>query len=49
MAAKQAFDITRAGYGKMPDYEHIFTEFLLSLEQSKYEKVDVKHVYSRGC
>ncbi|XP_027163534.1 inositol-tetrakisphosphate 1-kinase 3-like isoform X3 [Coffea eugenioides] len=27
------------GYGKMPDYEHIFTEFLLSLEQSKYEKV----------
>ncbi|XP_071930996.1 inositol-tetrakisphosphate 1-kinase 3 isoform X8 [Coffea arabica] len=27
------------GYGKMPDYEHTFTEFLLSLEQSKYEKV----------
>ncbi|KAJ6985136.1 hypothetical protein NC653_023192 [Populus alba x Populus x berolinensis] len=26
-----------AGYGKMPDYEHIFTDFLLSLMQSKYK------------
>ncbi|KAK9286227.1 hypothetical protein L1049_014613 [Liquidambar formosana] len=27
-----------AGYGKMPEYEHIFTDFLLSLVQSKYKK-----------
>ncbi|KAL3538769.1 hypothetical protein ACH5RR_002135 [Cinchona calisaya] len=27
------------GYGKMPEYEHIFTDFLLRLEQSKYKKV----------
>ncbi|ESR35976.1 hypothetical protein CICLE_v100287892mg, partial [Citrus x clementina] len=26
------------GYGKMPDYEHLFTDFLLSLEQSKCRK-----------
>ncbi|KMZ56035.1 Inositol-tetrakisphosphate 1-kinase [Zostera marina] len=26
------------GYGKMPGYEHIFTDFLLSLVQSKYSK-----------
>lgn len=26
------------GYGKMPEYEHIFTDFLLSLVQSKYKK-----------
>ncbi|ONH92052.1 hypothetical protein PRUPE_8G151200 [Prunus persica] len=26
------------GYGKMPDYEHIFTDFLLSLVQSKHKK-----------
>ncbi|XP_052199308.1 inositol-tetrakisphosphate 1-kinase 3-like [Diospyros lotus] len=26
------------GYGKMPEYEHIFTEFLLSLARSKYTK-----------
>ncbi|XP_022763563.1 inositol-tetrakisphosphate 1-kinase 3-like isoform X6 [Durio zibethinus] len=26
------------GYGKMPDYENIFTDFLLSLVQSKYRK-----------
>ncbi|KAI4295805.1 hypothetical protein L6164_035811 [Bauhinia variegata] len=26
------------GYGKMPDYEHIFTDFLLNLAQSKYGK-----------
>ncbi|KAB1208602.1 Inositol-tetrakisphosphate 1-kinase 2 [Morella rubra] len=26
------------GYGKMPDYEHIFTDFLLSLMQSKHKK-----------
>ncbi|KAF9675777.1 hypothetical protein SADUNF_Sadunf09G0068100 [Salix dunnii] len=25
------------GYGKMPDYEHIFTDFLLSLMRSKYK------------
>ncbi|GJN20267.1 hypothetical protein PR202_gb07622 [Eleusine coracana subsp. coracana] len=27
-----------AGYGKMPGYEHIFTDFLLSLVQSKYKR-----------
>ncbi|XP_043713820.1 inositol-tetrakisphosphate 1-kinase 3-like [Telopea speciosissima] len=26
------------GYGKMPEYEHIFTDFLLSLVQCKYKK-----------
>ncbi|GKV19992.1 hypothetical protein SLEP1_g30176 [Rubroshorea leprosula] len=26
------------GYGKMPGYEHIFTDFLLSLVQSQYKK-----------
>ncbi|GAB4839255.1 Inositol-tetrakisphosphate 1-kinase 3 [Ancistrocladus abbreviatus] len=26
------------GYGKMPEYEHIFTDFLLSLVDSKYKK-----------
>ncbi|KAL5576624.1 hypothetical protein UlMin_018323 [Ulmus minor] len=26
------------GYGKMPEYEHIFTYFLLSLMQNKYKK-----------
>ncbi|XP_024026612.1 inositol-tetrakisphosphate 1-kinase 3 isoform X2 [Morus notabilis] len=26
------------GYGKMPEYEHIFTDFLLSLVQGKYKK-----------
>lgn len=26
------------GYGKMPEYEHIFTDFLLSLVQSKFKK-----------
>ncbi|XP_070663414.1 inositol-tetrakisphosphate 1-kinase 4-like isoform X4 [Malus domestica] len=26
------------GYGKMPDYEHIFTDFLLSLVQSQHKK-----------
>ncbi|KAL0924931.1 hypothetical protein M5K25_005792 [Dendrobium thyrsiflorum] len=26
------------GYGKMPGYEHIFTDFLLSLVQSKYKR-----------
>ncbi|KAL8130995.1 hypothetical protein AgCh_007063 [Apium graveolens] len=25
------------GYGKVPDYEHMFTNFLLSLVQSKYK------------
>eukprot|EP00249_Psilotum_nudum_P021369 c28085_g4_i1 orf=266-1516(-) len=28
------------GYGKMPDYEYIFTDFLLSLAQRKEEKVN---------
>jgi hypothetical protein len=27
-----------AGYGKMPGYEHIFTDFFLSLAQSKYKR-----------
>ncbi|XWS21342.1 hypothetical protein CRYUN_Cryun30bG0047300 [Craigia yunnanensis] len=27
-----------AGYEKMPGYEHIFTDFLLSLVQSRYKK-----------
>lgn len=26
------------GYGKMPDYEHVFTDFLVSLMQNKYKK-----------
>ncbi|KAL6176689.1 hypothetical protein ACLB2K_053322 [Fragaria x ananassa] len=26
------------GYGKMPEYEHIFTDFLLSLAEAKYKK-----------
>ncbi|EEF52204.1 inositol-tetrakisphosphate 1-kinase 3 isoform X2 [Ricinus communis] len=26
------------GYGKMPEYEHIFTDFLLSLGQNQYKK-----------
>ncbi|XP_031270814.1 inositol-tetrakisphosphate 1-kinase 3 isoform X2 [Pistacia vera] len=26
------------GYGKMPEYEHIFTDFLLGLVQSQYKK-----------
>ncbi|CAI0464213.1 unnamed protein product [Linum tenue] len=26
------------GYGKVPEYEHIFTDFLLGLAQSKYKK-----------
>ncbi|KQJ96196.1 inositol-tetrakisphosphate 1-kinase 1 [Brachypodium distachyon] len=26
------------GYGKMPGYEHVFTDFLLSLVQSKYKR-----------
>ncbi|KAK9067830.1 hypothetical protein SSX86_011941 [Deinandra increscens subsp. villosa] len=26
------------GYGKMPEYEHIFTDFLLNLAKSKYKK-----------
>ncbi|TQD83700.1 hypothetical protein C1H46_030730 [Malus baccata] len=27
------------GYGKMPDYEHIFTDFLLGLVQSKHKRI----------
>ncbi|KAJ9175071.1 hypothetical protein P3X46_013655 [Hevea brasiliensis] len=30
------------GYGKMPDYEHTFTDFLLGLVQSKYKKRPAK-------
>lgn len=26
------------GYGKMPEYEHVFTDFILSLVQNKYKK-----------
>ncbi|OEL18061.1 Inositol-tetrakisphosphate 1-kinase 2 [Dichanthelium oligosanthes] len=29
-------------YGKMPGYEHIFTDFLLSLAQSKYKNCECK-------
>ncbi|CAL5332588.1 unnamed protein product [Camellia sinensis] len=32
------------GYGKMPGYEHIFTDFLLNLVQSKYNKRSTKPV-----
>jgi hypothetical protein len=28
-------DVFSAGYGKMPDYEFVFTDFLLSLARSK--------------
>eukprot|EP00262_Sarcandra_glabra_P013166 TRINITY_DN3595_c0_g1_i1.p1 TRINITY_DN3595_c0_g1~~TRINITY_DN3595_c0_g1_i1.p1 ORF type:complete len:348 (+),score=55.32 TRINITY_DN3595_c0_g1_i1:353-1396(+) len=31
------------GYGKMPEYEHIFTDFLLNLVQSKYKKRSANH------
>ncbi|KAF2294311.1 hypothetical protein GH714_009154 [Hevea brasiliensis] len=31
-----------ASYGKMPDYEHTFTDFLLGLVQSKYKKRPAK-------
>lgn len=27
-----------AGYGKMPEYEHIFTDFLLGLVKDKYKR-----------
>ncbi|XP_050146267.1 inositol-tetrakisphosphate 1-kinase 3-like isoform X3 [Malus sylvestris] len=27
------------GYGKMPDYEHMFTDFLLGLVQSKHKRI----------
>jgi inositol-1,3,4-trisphosphate 5/6-kinase/inositol-tetrakisphosphate 1-kinase len=27
-----------AGYGKMPGYEHVFTDFLLSLAQKEYKR-----------
>lgn len=30
--------VPNAGYGKMPGYEHIFTDFLLSLVQSKLKR-----------
>jgi len=30
--------ILSAGYGKMPGYEHIFTDFLQSLGQTKYQR-----------
>ncbi|KAL4558958.1 hypothetical protein LXL04_031084 [Taraxacum kok-saghyz] len=30
--------VCMAGYGKMPEYEHIFTDFLLNLAKSKYKK-----------
>ncbi|GFY85941.1 inositol 1,3,4-trisphosphate 5/6-kinase family protein [Actinidia rufa] len=32
------------GYGKMPEYEHIFTDFILGLVQSKYKKRAAKPV-----
>lgn len=32
------YGLNSAGYGKMPGYEHIFTDFLLSLVQSKYKR-----------
>ncbi|KAL0384339.1 UNVERIFIED_CONTAM: Inositol-tetrakisphosphate 1-kinase [Sesamum radiatum] len=31
-------DPSVAGYGKMPEYEHIFTDFLLNLVQSEHKK-----------
>lgn len=31
--------VTMAGYGKMPEYEHIFTDFLLSLAESNYKRL----------
>jgi hypothetical protein len=27
-----------AGYGKMPGYEHVFTDFLLSLAKKEYKR-----------
>ena len=37
---------TFTGYGKMPEYEHIFTDFLLSLVQGKYIKRQVNNCWS---
>ena len=34
-----------AGYGKMPGYEHVFTDFLLSLSQKEYKR---RPSYSSG-
>lgn len=31
-----------AGYGKMPDYEMVFTDFLLTLSTTKNEKAAIK-------
>ncbi|KAJ8640786.1 hypothetical protein MRB53_017480 [Persea americana] len=36
------------GYGKMPEYEHIFTDFLLSLVQGKYIKRQLRFLGRRG-
>ncbi|XP_059634384.1 inositol-tetrakisphosphate 1-kinase 3-like [Cornus florida] len=33
------------GYGKMPEYEHIFTDFLLGLAQIKYRKNKVQDTH----
>ncbi|XP_061356255.1 inositol-tetrakisphosphate 1-kinase 3 [Gastrolobium bilobum] len=37
------------GYGKMPEYEHIFTDFLLSLGQGKYKKKSGQYLIKQQC
>lgn len=34
LVIKQLFN-ANAGYGKLPDYEHMFTDFLLSVSKSE--------------
>ena len=38
LGSNAAVFIFSAGYGKMPGYEHIFTDFLQSLGQNKYQR-----------
>lgn len=40
-----ATNFTFAGYGKMPGYEHVFTDFLLSLAEKDYKR---RPSYSSG-
>ncbi|KAM2947849.1 hypothetical protein FF1_034936 [Malus domestica] len=37
------------GYGKMPDYEHIFTDFLLGLVQSKHKRIPATQASSESA
>jgi inositol-1,3,4-trisphosphate 5/6-kinase / inositol-tetrakisphosphate 1-kinase len=37
-----------AGYGKMPGYEHVFTDFLLSLAKKEYKRRQSYNSLSSG-